>query len=203
MLSKAVAVTDESKYTVENFEDDKELLIFSLKNIDALPERIKHLLSHPEKEMEISENGYQKVQNHTWYVRTRRMLQKMEEDFGISLIREGEGEELEFDLEYPDEQTVVLDAVYELWKMAVLAKDDVGKIERLSKTDLDFLLEKFERFNRQFGKRLKGMEMREIIQDSMRCNQNGKILKDVVELFSLQCEALIGELLLQEKGLKL
>lgn len=204
MLSKAVAVTDESKFIVENFENDKELLIFSLKEIDALPERIKYLLSHPEEAMEMVENGYRKVQGHTWYARTRGILQKMEEDFGISLIQEGEGEELEFDLEYPDEQTVRLDAVYELYQMAALADRDAGKIEKLSETDIRFLQQKFEKFTRQFSKRLEGMAWNEMVQKAMsQSNAKEESVKDIVELFSLQCKALAGKLLLEEKGLKL
>lgn len=204
MLNGAAAVTDESKFIAENFENDKELLIFSLKEIDVLPEQIKYLLSHPEEAMEMVENGYRKVQGHTWYARTRGMLQKMEEDFGISLIQEGEGEELEFDLEYPDEQTVRLDAVYELYQMAALADRDAGKIEKLSETDIRFLQQKFEKFTRQFSKRLEGMAWNEMVQKAMsQSNAKEESVKDIVELFSLQCKALAGKLLLEEKGLKL
>lgn len=202
MLSKAVAVTDESKYTVENFEDDKELIIFSLKDIESLSERLKYLLAHPEEGVKIAENGYQKVQNHTWYNRTYDMLRRIEEDFNIHLVQEGEGKELEFDLEYPDEQTVRSDAVYELWKMANLADNDVVKTEKLSETDVNFLLEKFEYFTRQFGKRLEGMEVSNSVRECMS-DLHGEISKDVIELFSLQCKAFAGKMLLEEKGLRL
>lgn len=202
MLSRVVAVTDESKYTTENFEDNEELLIFSLKDIKYLPGRIIHLLAHPKEAVQIAENGYRKVQNHTWYHRTCDMLQKMEEVFGISLIQEGEGRELEIEMEYPYEQMARLDAAYELYKMAELADNDVGKIEKLSETDLKFLLDKFDNFMIQFGKHLTEKKMSGMVREFVN-NTKGDAMKEAVEIFSMQCKALAGELLLEEKGLKL
>ena len=202
MLSKAVAVTDESKYTVENFRDNEELIIFSLKDVESLSGRLKYLLSHQEEAAEIAENGYKKVQNHTWYNRAYDMLRKMEEEFGISLLQEGEGKRLESDLEYPDAQSVRLDAVYELYKMADLADHDVGKIERLTEGDMNFLAGKFEVFNRQFGSRLEGMDLSDVVRNHMSDSDQGN-LKEAVELFSMQCKALAGKLLLEEKGLRI
>lgn len=202
MLSKAVAVTDESKYTVENFRDNEELIIFSLKDVESLSGRLKYLLSHQEEAAEIAENGYKKVQNHTWYNRAYDMLRKMEEEFGISLLQEGEGKRLEFDLEYPDAQSVRLDAVYELYKMADLADHDAGKIERLTEGDMNFLAGKFEVFNRQFGSRLEGMDLSDVVRNHMSDSDHGN-LKEAVELFSMQCKALAGKLLLEEKGLRI
>lgn len=57
MLSKAVAVTDESQYILDHFEDNKELLIYSLKDIEALAGRVKYLLAHPKEAAEIAELG--------------------------------------------------------------------------------------------------------------------------------------------------
>lgn len=57
MLSHTVAVTDESKYILEKFEDDKELVVFSLKEIEALPQRIRNLLENPRKASEIAVGG--------------------------------------------------------------------------------------------------------------------------------------------------
>lgn len=202
MLSKTIAVTDESKYTVEKFEDNRELIIFSLKDIESLSGRLKYLLSHPEEAVKIAENGYRKVQNHTWYNRTYNMLRKIEEDFGISLIQEEEGKCLEFDLEYPNEETVMLDMVYELYRMANMADKDVGKIKNFTKTDLDFLMQEFDRFIRRFGKYRSEMEFSATVRNLME-NTGRENSKEVVELFSMHCKALAGRLLLEEKGLKL
>lgn len=199
MLSKTVAVTDESKYTVENFENDKEIIIYSLKDIDALAERIKYLLAHPEEASKIAEYGYQKVQNHKWYHRVYDMLRKIEEDFGIVMIQDGEGKELEFDIEYPDEKTVRLDAIYELKRMADISGNDLGKLEKLSDEDIRFLLKKFERFDNQFSKRLDGVEMNRYIREYL-FDLNKEYPGSAAEFFSMQCRALMGKLLLEETG---
>lgn len=200
MLSGTVAVTDESKYILENFEDNKELVIFSLKETDLLPERIKYLLEHLREAAEIAENGMKKVQDHTWSQRTYEMMRAMEEEFGVSLIQEGEGRELEYEIEYPDKNNMILDAVYELHKMAAFADNDIKKLEDISETDIELLRKKFGDFIRKFSGRLDGMEMCDAVRKYMDC-EDGEISQDLPELFSLQCKALMGELLLEEKGI--
>lgn len=202
MLSKTVAVTDESKYINDNFEDNKELLIFSLKDIDALAGRIKYLLEYPQKASDIAEHGYQKIQNHTWECRTRDMVRKIEKDFGLSFVQEGEGRELEFELEYPDLQTARSDAIYELHKMAALVDNDIGKMEEISHIEIELLIKRFEKFKRQFSNRIEGMEMNDYIWDCLH-NPDSNNLKHIVELFSIQCKALMGKLLLEEKNVRL
>lgn len=197
MLSGTVAVTDESKYIADNFENNKELLIFSLKDIESLPERVWHLLEHPDEAAIIAENGREKVKSHTWFARTCEMMRSIEQEFGVSLIQEGEGRELEFELEYPNQNTVVLDAVYELHKMAALAENDLGKMESISKVDLGFLRNRFKSFNRKFSNRMEGLEMSGYMQHCLDEPVKDS-LEHIPELFSLQCKALIGELFLKK-----
>ena len=67
---------------------------------------------------------------------------------------------------------------------------------------MDFLTEKFDNFAGRFGKRLTGMELGDTVQKYMDIREK-EIPKYVAELFSMRCKALAGELLLEEKGLKL
>ena len=202
MLSHTVAVTDESSYILEEFEDDKELVVFSLKDTESLPERIRELLENSGKASEIAENGYRKVQDHTWAVRVADMFRKMEEDFGVTLTAEGEGRELEFEIDYPDKKNMTEDAVYELHQMAALAENDIAEMESVSKTDTDFLLKKFDDFTRKFAGRLDGMEMNEYIRECME-HPAADTKQHPAELFSMQCSALMGKLLLEDKGIQL
>lgn len=202
MLSHTVAVTDESKYILDKFENDKELVVFSLKDIESLPRRIRDLLENPGKASEIAENGYRKVQEHTWAARVADMFQKIEEDFGVTLTAEGEGRELEFEIEYPDKKNMILDAVYELHQMAALSENDIAKMESMSKTDADFLVKKFDDFTRKFAGHLEGMEMSEYIRECM--DHPGADTKEyLAELFSMQCRSLMGKLLLEDKGIQI
>lgn len=202
MLSKTVAVTDESKYINENFINNEELLIFSLQEIDSLAGRIKYLLEHSAEASKIAERGYQKIQSHTWKDRTYDMVKKMERNFGLSFMRAGDGRELEYEIEYPNRQSLLLDAAYELYKMARFADQDIGKIENLSKEEGKFLLEKFQNFMRHYSNCLEVIEMNSYIRDCLQ-NFQENFGKDIVKLFSLQCKALMGELLLEEKGVRI
>lgn len=201
MLSKAVAVTDESKYIIENFENEKELLIFSLKDIQGLAGRIKYLLEHASEAAEIAERGYQKVQGHTWRNRIYDMVRKIERDFGITFVQNGEGRELEYEIEYPNQQAVLLDAVYELYKMSFWTERDIGQVEQASQEDVEYLLKKFDVFERRFSNRLEGIEMEKFIRRSMDGFEK-EHYKEIANLFSLQCKALIGKLLIGERGLR-
>lgn len=202
MLSHTVAVTDESKYILENFEDGKNLLVFSLKEIDSLPQRIRNLLDHPAEAAGIAENGFRKVQEHTWAARVADMVQKVEKDFGVTLTAEGEGRELEFEIEYPDKNNMINDAVYELYQMAAMAENELGQMEAVSDTDINFLLKKFDDFTRKFTGHLHEMEMGKYIQKCM--NQPKEEMRPhLAELFATQCRALMGKLLLEEKGIKI
>lgn len=202
MLSGTVAVTDESKYILENFKNDSELLIFSLKDIESLPKRIKYLFEHSEEAARIAENGRKKADSHTWFARTYEMLRDLEEHFSLSFIQEGEGKQLEFDLEYPNQHTLVSDAVYELHKMAAFAENDMGKIEKISKEDAEYLIKQFNDFTRKFSKQLKGLDMSEYVRNCLH-NTEEKSLEHVTELFALQCKALMSSLLLEEQGIKI
>lgn len=201
MLSKAVAVTDESKFITENFKDNQELVIFSLTDTDALARRIRFLLEHPQAAAEIAENGYHKVQEHTWYCRVSDMLHQIETHFHISLMEEGQ-EGLELEIPYPNSEMITLDAIYELEKMAAFADHNLCMIPNLSSEDIRLLWERFARFNARFSKYLEGMEMNTYIQDCL-LNPPSHIPSYFAELFSLQCRALIGKLTVAEKNLKL
>lgn len=201
MLSKAVAVTDESKYILENFKDNEELVIFSLTDTDTLAQRIRFLLDNPQIASKIAESGHRKVQAHTWYCRASDMLHHIENHFKVSLISEGR-EGLELEITYPNSEAINLDAVYELEKMAAFADNNLLPLPELLPEDIRFLWERFEAFTSKFSKYLEGMEMSTYIRECL-CNPPSHIPSYFAELFSLQCRALIGKLTVAEKNLKL
>lgn len=80
MLQKAVVLTDETRYLREHFKDEKDILLFRLDEIRRLPERVKSLLSQPERLQTIAECGYEKTKKeHTWEKRAEQFLQMLEE----------------------------------------------------------------------------------------------------------------------------
>ena len=75
-LSGAIALTDESNYLKERFTDGRELIFYSLDDLDALPGRIHSLLSDPERSKEIAKTGRTSALRHdTWAERLRTILQ--------------------------------------------------------------------------------------------------------------------------------
>ena len=78
MLQKTVVVSDTSKYLEEYFTDGKDIILFDLKEMDSLPNKIKLLLDDKEKCEKIATFGYQKAKRyHTWGKRAEDLLQKL------------------------------------------------------------------------------------------------------------------------------
>lgn len=202
MLSKTIAATDESKYILEKFTDGEDLLVYSLKDLETFAKRVKKLLDHPDEAAKIAERGYEKVQRHTWSVRAHEMLKAMEETFGVSLIGKGEGQELVFEAAYPDKHTMRLDAVFELNKMADFAENEIGNLPQASDTDVEMLLCRFERFWRQFSSQLNGLKPSAITSELLKSKAYRNNPKHIAELFSMQCRALIGKVLMEDQELK-
>ena len=67
MLAGAAVVTDDSTYMRREFTDGKELVMFSLKDLATLPERVFDLFGHVDRMQEMADCGYHSAQeNHTW-----------------------------------------------------------------------------------------------------------------------------------------
>lgn len=75
MLSKAVCVTDTSKYLEESFEDDCDLKYFHLEEIEKLPKIVGELLQDTVKMQNIADAGYEKaIAAHTYASRAKWLL---------------------------------------------------------------------------------------------------------------------------------
>lgn len=80
MLAGAVCLTDTSEYLLEEFEDDKNIVFYSLHKLDELPNKIKKLLSNPMKMNSIADSGRMVCEDkHTWRHRALKILEIMEE----------------------------------------------------------------------------------------------------------------------------
>lgn len=67
MLAGAAVVTDDSTYMQREFTDGKELVMFSLKELATLPERVFNLFGHMDRMQEMADCGYQAAKSrHTW-----------------------------------------------------------------------------------------------------------------------------------------
>lgn len=67
MLAGAAVVTDDSTYLRREFADGKELVMFSLREISTLPDRVFGLFGHMGKTQEMADRGYRVAkERHTW-----------------------------------------------------------------------------------------------------------------------------------------
>lgn len=57
-------LTDESSWLLENLKPGEECAYYSLSRLTEIPDKIYHLLSHPELREKIIQNGREKVLNH-------------------------------------------------------------------------------------------------------------------------------------------
>ena len=81
MLAGAVVLSDKSTRLEEEFADGKDIALFDLAQIDALPDRVKTLLSDDEELKKIAENGRRKVmQKHLWIHRAKELLHIISEN---------------------------------------------------------------------------------------------------------------------------
>ena len=79
MLNGAVCVTDTSEYLLEQFKDGRDVLFYSLKNIDSMCQRVKELLTDDCAMQAVADAGYGAcVGKHTWAERTYDLLRIIE-----------------------------------------------------------------------------------------------------------------------------
>ena len=67
MLQKSVCITDDSIYLREQFSDGKDIVFYSLSELEKLPELVRGLLQDPDRMQRIADCGYNNaVAHHTW-----------------------------------------------------------------------------------------------------------------------------------------
>lgn len=76
MLSGAVCVSDETTALREYFQEDGEIVLFGLKQLDELPDKIKRLLTDCQYRNDIARRGCEKASvEHVWKKRATELLQ--------------------------------------------------------------------------------------------------------------------------------
>jgi spore maturation protein CgeB len=77
MLNGALCLSDDSIWLRESLTDQKEIVYYSLTDLDQIPSIADRLLSNPDQMKEITRNGYRKASAyHTWACRAE-VLEEM------------------------------------------------------------------------------------------------------------------------------
>lgn len=75
MLQGAIALTDDSLYLRETFENHKDICFYTLDHINALPDIVRSILAKPAHLETLRQNAYQKAcEHHTWLHRATTLL---------------------------------------------------------------------------------------------------------------------------------
>lgn len=144
MLSGAVAVTDESAYITENFENGKELVLYSLCDLGQLPQKIKWLLDNPQEAERIALFGELRAKKGlTWQHRTFQMVDYIQECAEIRNGGENQvGERRQIPFQILHERTFMLDKIQSIEKI-IDEIEQVQQYDRIEACDIDYFYSKF------------------------------------------------------------
>ena len=80
MLNGSVCLTDSSIYLDEILHDGKDCCLYSLKEMERLPEIAKELLADPDRMQAVADGGYELAKaGHTWAHRAKDLHKLVEE----------------------------------------------------------------------------------------------------------------------------
>ncbi len=83
MLCGAVAITDETDYLREKTTDGTNILLYELKEMDKLPDKIQYYMNHEEEAEQIAKNGFELAKTyHTWECRAAELIKLLEQEGG-------------------------------------------------------------------------------------------------------------------------
>lgn len=144
MLSGTVSVTDESAYIRENFADGKELVLYSLKNLEELPVKVKWLLSHPDEAEKIAAAGKERAKKElTWQHRTLEMVRYMQEHCSLPLPEQGKyGEVIQIKYTSLHNRQMVWDAIENIDKLMKMIAE-VKLYDKIEKSDIEYFYMQF------------------------------------------------------------
>lgn len=78
MLNQAVSLTDGSRYIEQTLLDEENVLLFSVDELEQLPEKISWYMGQPKLLEQIAQRGYQYAKDtQTWQYRARQLLDMM------------------------------------------------------------------------------------------------------------------------------
>jgi len=81
MLNGSVCLTDSSIYLDEILHDGKDCCLYSLKEMERLPEIAKELLADPDRMQAVADGGYELAKaGHTWAHRAKELHNLVEEE---------------------------------------------------------------------------------------------------------------------------
>lgn len=195
MLSGTVAVTDESAYIHESFADGGELVLYSLKHLEELPDKIKWLLSHPEDAERIARAGrVRAVKELTWQHRTFEMVRYIQEWASLFPAQAGQYGQIRL-IPYRTLQNRQLaqDAASHMYEIMDLI-GQVKQYDRLEVCDIEYLYARFLFYFAQVNANYPELQFSGVVYDFLM-HVNETQTETAAELLNLECMHMLSFLL--------
>lgn len=144
MLSGTVAVTDESKYILDNFTDGRELVTYSLNTLEELPVKVKWLLEHPAEAEAIALSGKERAERElTWQHRVCEMAAYIQQNIGLLPDSEGrQGEILQIAYQAKRNREVALETIHSMNEIVDMITE-VQMYDKIDVCDVQYFYAKF------------------------------------------------------------
>lgn len=190
MLSGTVAVTDGSSYIDENFEDGRELALYSLECLEELPGKIKWLLEYQESAEQIALRGKERAgQEMTWQHRTFEMIHVISNctgDFFNGYVEGKWGNVLQISCEGRAANSLIAfdmrNSLNEILRLA----EEIQTYSVMENQDLKYLYTKFLYLYRKLHAFFPDIQVEVCMDDCINCVDEST-LQDAVEMFMSEC----------------
>lgn len=200
MLSGAVALTDDSEYIRNTFQNGGNIVTYSLENLSGLSEMVVDILNNTEKAAKIAKAGQEYAwKNARWQQRTEEMLEFVNAEMGFERPTSGEGKRLEVFLEGdPYERINSLDAISELEALEELILG-VSRYYKIEKEDYDYFKEKLYWILRKINHELPEIQTGDALLNII-FDEQAEVEECMVEMLISECKCILEQLYRKENN---
>ncbi len=187
MLSGTVALTDGSKYIDGNFEDGKELVVYSLEDLDRLPGKVKTLLDNGGMAGQIASVGKERADKElTWQHRVFEMVGYIQKNIGGTPIsQQGSGAVMQVPYKRKQNRLVGRDAIRGIEEILGLM-ENIRKFDVIDVCDLKYLYQKFLLLFLKIKANFPEVAINKFVYDFIE-GLKGETLSDGIEFFIMEC----------------
>lgn len=200
MLSGTVSVTDESIYIRENFTDGKELVLYSLENLEELPVKVKWLLEHPDEAEKIAAAGKARAEKElTWQHRTFEMIRYVQECFSVEPPERGKlGEIIQIPYTMLHNRGMLQDAIKNInGIMNMIAQ--VKLYDKIEKCDIEYFYMQLLSLYVKISANYPEITISQQVYDYLTGTTEEQV-EFAAELLNLECMHILSFLLAVENG---
>lgn len=200
MLSGAVALTDNSEYIENTFQNGENIVVYSLDNLSTLPEAVAGILNDEEKSAKIAKAGQEYAwKNERWQNRVEEMMMFVNSEMNFDNPNQEHGIKLEIFLEGSQYERV--NSLYAISSLEELEELILGvdQYYKINKEDYDFFKEKLYWILRKIGKELPEIQNGDALLNIIFDEQD-EVEEYMVEILISECKCILEQLYRKENN---